>query len=253
MRGAAAGPWRLCLALLILTLPAPTQQSDAVAAGAARFRIYCSECHGRQGRGGRGPDLASGRWTHGGTDEDIARIIAKGLPGAGMPAFGDQWDQNDIRELVAFIRSLAAGAGTIQVTGNPESGRQIYWGKGACSGCHMIAGRGGRLGPDLTRMGAQRSLAGLKESIVNPSADIADGYQGVRATPRGGRVITGIKKNEDNFTIQIFDTGEKYHSFQKSDLASLEELRDSLMPRPQLSPAEVDDLVAYLDTLRGKP
>ncbi|MBI3694429.1 MAG: c-type cytochrome, partial [Acidobacteria bacterium] len=161
------------LALLILAAQAAAQ-SDAVAAGAVRFRIYCSECHGRLGRGGRGPDLASGRWTHGGNDEDIARTIAKGVPGAGMPAFGDQWDQNDIRELVAFIRSLAAGAGAIQVTGNAENGRQIYWGKGACSGCHMIAGRGGRLGPDLTRIGAQRALAGLKESIVTPSADSAE-------------------------------------------------------------------------------
>ena len=70
---------------------------------------------------------------------------------------------------------------------------------------------------------------------------------------RGGRAVTGIRKNEDNFTIQIFDTAEKYHSFQKSDLVSLEELRDSLMPRSELAPADVDDLVAYLDTLRGKP
>lgn len=223
-----------------------------VAAGRARYRVYCSECHGREGHGGRGPDLVSGRWTHGGSDADIDRTIAKGVPGTGMPSFGEQFDETDIRQLVTFIRSLAAGAGTIEVTGNSERGREIFWGQGACGGCHMVAGRGGRLGPELTRIGAQRSLAHLKESMMKPAADIAEGYQAVRVVPRGGRPITGIRKNEDNFTIQVFDTTEKYHSFQKAHLDNLEELRDSLMPPTSLALSEIDDLLAYLDTLRGK-
>lgn len=239
------------LGLFLLAGVAVAAQSD-VAAGAARFKIYCAECHGREGRGGRGPDLASGRWTHGGSDTDIARSIAKGVAGAGMPAFGDDFEQNDISQLVAFIRSRAAGAGPIQITGDAARGRELFWDKGACGNCHMVAGRGGRLGPELTRIGAQRSLAHLKESIVAPSAQTAEGYHAVRAVPRGATPIIGIRTNEDNFTIQIFDTGEKYHSFQKADLERLEELPDSLMPKSSLASAEVDDLVAYLDSLRGK-
>ena len=227
-------------------------QSD-VAAGAAAFRLYCSECHGQKGHGGRGPDLVSGRWTHGGSDAEIARTISKGVPGTAMPTFGDQFEESDIRQLVAFIRSLAAGASALVVTGNAERGHELHWGKGGCAQCHMIAGRGGRRGPELTRIGAQRSLASLKESVVSPSADIAGGYQGVRVSPRGGQPIIGIRKNEDNFTIQIFDIAEKYHSFQKTELQAVEELRESLMPPGSLSATEVDDLVAYLDTLRGKP
>ena len=236
----------------MLPLFLPAQSPRDIVAGRARFRIYCAECHGREGRGGRAPDLASGRWTHGGSDAEIAHTIAKGVPGEGMPAFSDDFDEKDIRQLVAFIRSITAGSGTIQVTGNPERGREVFWGKGGCGTCHMVAGRGGRLGPELTRIAAQRSLAYLKESILKPSADITPGYQGVRVAPRGGRAVTGIRKNEDNFTIQIFDISEKYHSFQKADLETLEELRDSLMPPSPLAPPEIEDVLAYLDTLRGK-
>ncbi len=238
---------------ILLALPAFALAAGSdVTAGKARFRIYCSECHGREGRGGRGPDLASGRWTHGGSDADLARTIAKGVPGTAMQAYGEDFDENDIKQLVAFIRSLAAGAGTIQVVGNPARGFELFWTKGMCGGCHMVSGLGGRLGPELTRAGAQRSLAYLKESILKPSADLTPGYQAVRVVRRGGRPITGIRKNEDNFTIQIFDTSEKYHSFQKSQLDTLEELKESLMPPASLSDTEVDDVLAYLDALRGK-
>ncbi len=238
---------------IVLVLPVFIFAAEAdVAAGKARFRIYCSECHGREGHGGRGPDLTSGRWTHGGSDADIARTIAKGVSGTAMQGYGEDFEENDIKQLVAFIRSLAAGAGAIQITGNPERGRALFWGKGACGSCHMVAGRGGRIGPDLTRAGAQRSLSYLKESIQNPSADLTPGYETVRVVPRGGRPITGIRKNEDNFTIQIFDTTEKYHSFQKGQIEKLDELKESLMPPPSLSATEVDDVLAYLDTLRGK-
>ncbi len=224
-----------------------------VAAGAVRYRLYCAECHGRKGLGGRGPDLVSGRWTHGSSDAEIARTIAKGVSGTAMTGFGELFDEHDIRELVSFMRSLAVGAPVFRITGEASRGREIFWGKGACGSCHNIAGRGGRFGPDLTRIASQRSLASIKESIVSPSAAIAEGYQGVSASPRAGAAVTGVRRNEDNFTVQIFDFSEKYHSFRKSDLASLQELRDSLMPPAALSAAEVDDLVAYLDTMRGKP
>jgi putative heme-binding domain-containing protein len=242
----------LTVAAALSSAPAFSQAPPSdVAAGAGTYRIYCSECHGREGRGGRGPDLTSGRWTHGSTDTDIANVISKGVPGTAMPPWGHDFDDNAIHQLVAFVRSLNAGGAPVRPTGNPERGREIFWGKGNCGACHMVSGRGGRLGPELTRIGAQRSLAYLKESIVSPSADIAPGYEAVSVRSKRGGSITGIRKNEDNFTIQVFDTSEKYHSFQKADLSSLEEQSQSLMPPSALSPAEVDDVVAYLDTLRG--
>ncbi len=242
---------KLSLVLIIAALPLAAQQSDA-AAGAYIFRTYCSSCHGLKGQGVRGPDLARGNFTHGDSDADLARAISRGIPGTGMPAFGEYLSDEAVRQVVAYVRSLHAGTGTVAVAGNPERGRELFWGKGNCGSCHMVSGRGGRLGPELTRIGAQRSLAYLQESIVKPSADIPEGYRGVRVVPRGGQPITGVLKNEDDFTVQIFDTSEKYHSFRRSNLEKFEELRDSLMPPSSLSPAEIDDIVAYLDTLRGK-
>ena len=241
--------------LFATLLPAAVACAQSgVAAGGARYKLYCASCHGLKGLGGRGPDLVSGRWTHGSGDDEIARVIAKGVSGAGMPSFAGQFDEPEIQQLVAFVRSLGASSSPpAKPAGNPDRGRELFWGTSGCGQCHSIAGRGGRLGPDLTRIGAQRSLTHLKESLVKPSADLAEGYQGVRAAPRGGRPVTGIRRNQDNFTVQIFDTNEKYHSFRRDDLDRLEELSDSLMPPTTLPPSELDDLVAYMDTLRGKP
>jgi putative heme-binding domain-containing protein len=223
---------------------------DNLGSSAALFHKYCAACHGLNGNGGRGPDLVSGRWTHGSTDADLQRVIANGVTGSDMPAFRDRFNQQDYSKLIAFIRSLSSGGGNLAVTGHPARGREIYWGKGACSSCHMINGQGGVLGPDLTRIGSQRSPASLKESIVSPSAAIVTGYQGVRVV-QSGQTVTGARKNEDNFYIQVFD-GTSHHSFDKTRIDSLEELPQSLMPANSLASGEVDDLVAYLDTLRGK-
>jgi cytochrome c oxidase cbb3-type subunit 3 len=223
---------------------------DNLSSAGALFHKHCAACHGLSGNGGRGPDLVSGRWRYGGTDSDIERVIASGVPGSDMPAFGDVFSAGDYVKLISFIRSLSAGGGALRVTGDAARGRNIYWSKGACNSCHMVNGQGGVLGPDLSVIGSQRSPASLKESIVSPSAAIVTGYQGVRVA-QGGAAITGTRKNEDNFTIQIFD-GRRYYSFDKAKLDSLEPLRESMMPPSRLSASEVDDLVAYLDTLRGK-
>jgi cytochrome c oxidase cbb3-type subunit 3 len=228
----------------------PAAEKPSLGSTSVLFHRACAVCHGQKGHGGRGPDLVSGRWSHGSTDADLARVIRNGVPGSDMPAFGDRFTNEEITKLAAFVRSLSAGEGNVKITGNAARGQQIYWGKGGCSQCHMVAGQGGTLGPDLTRIGAQRSPASLKESIVSPSAAIATGFQTVKLT-HGGRTITGIRKNEDNFTIQVYD-GERNYSFQKSEIEVLEEPKESLMPPSSLGPSEVDDVVAYLDTLRGR-
>jgi putative heme-binding domain-containing protein len=236
----------LCAAFGVASAAEPEMGAIGV-----RYRRACAVCHGGKGHGGRGPDLVSGRWSHGGTDEDLARVIAQGVPGSEMPGFGERFTEDEIKSMVAFVRSLASESEPIKVEGNPQRGQEIYWGKGNCSACHLLLGRGGRLGPDLTRIGAQRSPASLRDALLTPAAIIANGYSGARAT-RNGRTVQGIIKNEDNFTIQIFD-GSAHHSLDKSSLASLEKMEESLMPAyNSLAPAEIDDLVAYLDSLRGK-
>jgi putative heme-binding domain-containing protein len=232
-------------------LCAPAQTKADLGIVSARFNNSCAVCHGMNGRGGRGgPDLVSGKWKHGGKDADLARVISQGVPGTEMPAFSIRHTPEQISALVAYIRSLASPSDAIEISGNVDKGRQIFWGKGGCSSCHMVTGRGGVLGPDLTDVGSQRSLATLKESIVSPSATIASGFKGVLVT-KNGRTVKGVRKDEDNFTVQVFD-GERHFSFQKSEATRVEQMKESLMPPSSLTAAEVNDVVVYLGTLGGK-
>ena len=238
--------------LLVLSVGVAAAAEEDIGATGVKYRRACAVCHGPNGHGGRGPDIVSGRWAHGSTDEDLFRVIAKGVPGTDMPAFGGgRYNDDDIRSLVAFVRTLADKAEPVRITGNLQRGQGLYFGKGNCTACHQIGGRGGRLGPDLSRIGSQRSPASLKESLLQPAAVIVTGFSGMQVT-KGGRAVQGILKNQDNFTLQVFD-GDNYHSFERASVDRLEEMKDSLMPAyTSLSAAEVDDLVAYMDSLRGK-
>jgi putative heme-binding domain-containing protein len=120
--------------------------------------------------------------------------------------------------------------------------------------CHVVNGRGGTLGPELTSIGAMRGTSHLRESIVSPEAAHPTGYLVVRAQTTAGPTIRGIRVNEDVFWIHVRDSGGTVHALEKSTLASLDrELTGTLMPSyaSRLSASELDDVVAYLATLRG--
>ncbi len=141
--------------------------------GASLFRANCSPCHGLNARGGgRGPDLTSGRWTHGSSDADIFRTISQGVPSTQMPANG--FEDSEIWAIIAYLRSLAPAEHPITV-GNPTKGERLFNGAAGCATCHMVKGHGGLLGPDLTRVGASRSTSYLIESIREPDKELSDG------------------------------------------------------------------------------
>jgi putative heme-binding domain-containing protein len=236
----------------------------AIQEGASLFRANCSPCHGLNARGGtRGPDLSTGRWTHGSSDADIFRTITQGVPGTEMPGAG--FEDSEIWTLVAYLRSLAPAKAAL--SGNRLKGERIFAGSGGCSQCHMIKGQGGRLGPDLSRIGASRSVAYLVDSIRQPSKDLSDGlldpnnalgfsliYDSVTVVTKSGERVTGIAKDEDTFSVQLLDTKQTFQFFLKKDVKEVIHERKSLMPaysEPMLSPAVLQDLVAYLVSLRG--
>ena len=122
-----------------------------------------------------------------------------------------------------------------------------------CANCHRVNGRGGRLGPDLSRIGSGRSRDGLVRDIRNASAVIVPGYQGVTLVTADGQTIQGAVKGEDAFSIRIMDTREELRGFLKSDLRSLAEDPESLMPDfgdARIAAPALDDLLRYLSTLR---
>src|SRR5262249_16855457 len=141
-----------------------------------------------------------------------------------------------------------------------KRGRDLYFGRAACSTCHMFEGRGGRLGPDLSGAGTARSTEYLVESIRNPSRRLAQGlieamkefseeYETVNVVAADGAKYEGTLLNEDSFTIQFLDTSQRVHSFDKASLKSLEKSRVSLMPaydEKQLPEKELQDLLAFL-------
>ena len=161
---------------------------------------------------------------------------------------------NEIWRAAGYVRSLGR-VEQEELSGNADRGKAIYTGKGGCAGCHIVGGQGGSLGPDLSAIGASRGASHLREALLDPGAAAPKGHAMVRAVLAGGGTLRGMKVNEDAFTIQLRDGGNRFHSLRKRALKSLdEEDKASLMPsyRDSLSAAEIEDVVAYLASLRGK-
>lgn len=238
----------------------------AIEEGASLFRANCSPCHGLNAQGGgRGPDLTSGHWVHGSTDADLFRTVTRGVPGTEMPA--NAFDDSEIWAILAYVRSLSPPRGEA-TSGDPVKGQTIFWQTAGCSTCHMVQGRGGVLGPDLSRVGEARSKKYLIDSIREPSKELSAGmldpnnhyglpleYDTVTVITADGRKIAGVAKNEDTFSIQLLDTNQHLQFFLKKNLKEVIHERKSLMPaysEKMLNPADLEDLVAYLEGLRNQ-
>jgi putative heme-binding domain-containing protein len=238
----------------------------AIREGASLFRANCSPCHGMDAHGGgRGPDLTAGRWLHGGSDEAVFRTISQGVPGTEMPA--NSFEDSETWTLVAYLRSLNATSPPL-LNGDAAQGERLFFGKEKCASCHMVKGRGGHLGPDLSRAGAARSIPYLLESIREPSKELSLGYTDpnnhygipleydtVIVTLPGGKRIVGVAKNEDAFSLQLLGEDDQLHLLSKKDVVEVKHERRSLMPvyGPQtLSAEKLQNLLAYLSSLRGE-
>jgi putative heme-binding domain-containing protein len=223
-----------------------------LAAGRKIFESQCAWCHGNEGTGGMGPDLRRSTLRHAATDAELATIVRTGIPGSEMPSLANALTEHAAWQTAAYVRSLSRAAPR-QAPGDVRHGAALFESAG-CAACHVVNGTGGTLGPELTAIGALRGPTYLRESIVKPEAAHPTGYLVVRAQTNAGQTIRGIRVNEDVFWVHIRDSGGTVHVLEKSSLASLErELTGTLMPSyaSRLSAGELDDMVAYLATLRG--
>jgi cytochrome c oxidase cbb3-type subunit III len=238
---------------------------NAAKLGEFEFRANCAFCHGLGARGGgRGPDLTRARKKHGNSDPDLFRTINEGVPGTAMPQNGATQQgvgmtEEEIWQVISYIRSVQVKT-SASPTGNAAHGKELFTGSAACSTCHMIEGKGGRLGPDLTGTGLSRSLEYVVDSIRNPNRRLAQGiseamkefsqeYETVAVVDERGQKFRGVVLNEDNFTLQMLDTREQLHLLEKDKLRSLEKSRESLMPKydeETLPDKDLQDIVAYL-------
>ncbi len=237
--------------------------------GESQFRINCAFCHGLGARGGgRGPDLTRAHKRHGSNDEDLFRTINEGVPGTAMPANGTTGQgvgmtAEEVWEVVTYIRSVEKRA---TPTGDAAKGDALFHGAPGCGTCHMVNGKGGRLGPDLSSIGAARSVDSLVESVRNPNRRLAWGliestkefpqeYLSVDVETVDGQKFSGVVLNEDNFSLQMMDMREQVLVFEKEKLKSCEISRESRMPAydsKALSEKELEDIVAYLVSVSAK-
>ncbi|HYL36532.1 MAG TPA: c-type cytochrome [Bryobacteraceae bacterium] len=221
----------------------------AIREGLSIFRARCADCHGLDAKGVRGPDLTR-LWESGASEARLFQTIRSGVPGSEMPAAVASDD--DIWAVLAYLHTLNATAGTEPLAGNADSGAKIFQAK--CAGCHRVHGYGGVLGPDLSLIASRRSRTALARKIRNASSYVAAGYEPVTLVTRDGRRIRGAKKNEDAFSIQIMDTRERIQGYPRAALREVIAEKRSLMPDfvpDTLSDRDLDDLLAYLGTLRA--
>ena len=227
---------------------------DAIKAGNELYLTVCSGCHGPSGEGGRGPSLVRGNRVRKVSNVKLFAAIQKGVPGTDMPPFPLPDEQ--IWQLVAFTRSLVASAYEMDVPGDPGAGGAVFFGKGACSNCHMIRGRGGFLGPDLTIAGVSNTLAQLREAFLDPNLRTAEGYRAVTVATTEGNSISGVARNNSNYSIQIIDKDGKLHLLAKQNLRSIEFPRKSWMPddyADRLSEDDVQNVLAFLSRQATRP
>ena len=245
--------------------------AKAAKAGEYEFRINCALCHGLGAHGGgRGPDLTRIQKKHVHSDAEMFQVISSGIPGTVMPANGTNGQgvgmtDEEIWQIITYIRSVEVKA-TANPTGNAAHGKELFYGDANCSLCHMIEGKGGRVGPELTAVGGSRTREAIIDSVRNPSRRLAWGltestkefsqeYETITVVTADGKKIKGVALNEDSFSVQMMDSGEQIYLLGKDKLRSFKKSRESLMPQYNpdiLSDKDLEDLVAYLISVGAK-
>lgn len=241
----------------------------AIAEGEKLYNETCTACHGKDGTGGElGPPVAAqNRRYLRRTDPEIFDAIKTGIEGTQMPPFGGQFNDDQIWRITAYIHGLRGTAIDTPTQGDAAAGAAIFGAN--CSGCHMVKGKGSILGPDLSNLAGTRKIQNIVDALTKVNHKIlADGgthdstlvpntnYQPVRVTTADGKVISGILKNEDSFSLQVFGKDDlTLHRFTRKDVKVYYDPQ-SLMPHDwdkRLSPADFQNLLAFLTRLHVPP
>ena len=250
--------WMLTAALWTYPRQQNTEPTPASAAkktplppaeGQRSFESHCASCHGIDGRGGEHAHAISTPRAAGALDDPaLFQIIRGGIPSEGMPSFSSL-SEPEIHAVITYLR-LLTGKNTIRpVKGNSVRGEQLFFGKARCGDCHMIFGKGGFIGSDLTGFAGSHSLDELREAIIHPDRWIMPARNVVTVTTLSQERVTGLIRNEDNFSLQVQDADGVFHLFVKSQIAKVDREPHSLMPGDygtRLTPAELDDLISFL-------
>jgi cytochrome c oxidase cbb3-type subunit III len=257
--------WRACtlIALLLLagcaatlwsqTAPQHHNQATTASRGKQIFSSACAQCHGLDGKGSeRAPNIADRATVQQFSDSQIFHIIQNGIPGNGMPAF-HSFDSPQIRAVIAHLRILQGKNKAVVFPGNPEQGKNVFFGKAKCSQCHMIDGVGGFIASDLSEYAHIHSLEQIRSAIVDPASSGRQA-QMVTVTLRGGDKYAGRVRDEDNFSIQLQAVDGTFYFLSRSAVDKVQSEPQPLMPSnygSQLDSHEINDLISYLMKVAG--
>ncbi|PCJ28022.1 MAG: hypothetical protein COA96_02345 [SAR86 cluster bacterium] len=228
--------------------------ADARAAsiGGVIFRAQCATCHGADAKGISSietPDLTL-LWTQAGiSDGSVFESIKQGVPGSIMPAHG--FPDTELWMLVSYLRSISVAGSSTPFTGDELNGRKLF--NANCGQCHRVDGAGGSLGPSLTGITSRRSQELLSNSVRDSNALIARGYKPISFRNSENKLVQGVIKSEDAFSIQIMELNQKLSAFMKSDIAQINRDVSSVMPSfsvAELSDSELSDILSFLNTTR---
>jgi putative heme-binding domain-containing protein len=214
--------------------------------GAPIFASNCAGCHGADGRGGEhAPNIATAPEIQHLMDRELAGIIRYGIAGAGMPAFSSL-KQQEVADVVGYLRILQGRGDMVKLPGDPNQGEALFFGKAQCSGCHMVNGKGGFIGSELSYYGADAKPDQIRATILDPDRNLPIEKKATTVVTLAGQKITGMLKANNNFSLSIQTPDGEFHFLQKSELAQVDFGSRSLMPAGSLDGKEVDDLVSYL-------
>ncbi len=163
--------------------------------------------------------------------------------------------------LPAGLTARASQAGSAEevrpyLPGDPKKGEALFFdpdSNAGCGKCHRVGDRGGGVGPELTHVAGTRDLKFIVESILEPSKQIASGYEPILVITKEGQYLTGIIKREDASTIEIVDNQGQVQKVSKDRIQQRAPQKTSLMPenfREILTVEEFHDVLAFLQTLK---
>ena len=220
----------------------------------ATFDNVCAGCHGLDGRGGeRGPDIASRREVTEKTDAELATVLKEGKAAAGMPSFA-QYRPAQRAALIAYLRVLQGHTEENPLPGDAVAGKALFFGSAKCSECHMVTGKGGFFAGDLSGYAVGRNAEKIRAAIVAPDQGRDPRRGMVTITRTDATVISGVARNEDNFSLQLQTLDGAFHLLSKAQIREQRYEGRSGMPTDYgstLTGRELNDLVSFLMRAAG--
>lgn len=169
-------------------------------------------------------------------DPAVAELVAKVFPPVAPVVGGVDWKQR----VVDVEKKLKQG------TGNPYTGEAIFMER--CAGCHKLFFKGGKVGPELTNY-QRDNLGTMLTSIINPNAEIREGFQYYLVETKDGRSLSGFLVDRDTQVVVLRGLEGEDITLRVSEVKELKAMGRSLMPEgliDDLDDKQLRDFFAYL-------